>query len=110
MPNRFAVLRRGRLLVLLALVCVSMACSSMTQHENFLAHMELNIGKDYERHDGQGMAAQNFVQSKTLPDGNVEREYKYRRSCKLFFTVNPVTRIVLNWRYEGSDSDCAIPL
>jgi hypothetical protein len=46
--------------------------------------------------------------SKTLFNGNIENQYRYRGTCRYFFEVDPKTRKIVGWRFEGSERDCEI--
>jgi hypothetical protein len=51
------------------------------------------------------------LNAKSLPNGNEEHEYAAGRKgeCRLFFEVQPLTRRIVRWSYEGSERDCVIP-
>ena len=51
------------------------------------------------------------VSSKRTAHGNIEIEIHNplaNRQCKIFYTYNPQTKIVVSWRYEGTNNQCAI--
>jgi hypothetical protein len=91
-----------------AMACLIAACSSIEPHQNFVEIVSKNVGKSVGEDQRHGMAPERFVQSKTLSNGVLEREYEFRGSCRLFFSVDPSTNIVVSWRYEGSNMDCAV--
>jgi sarcosine oxidase delta subunit len=98
---------RVSLMVVASMFCT--ACSSITPHENFLSLMQLNVGKKVGQDQGHGMAPQTYLGSRDLPDGNIELEYKYIKSCRLYFAVDKVNNVVKSWRYEGANADCIVP-
>ena len=83
------------------------SCSALTPHENFKAHMTNDVGQSID--DPQTWArSDRYIASKTLQNGNIENEYKFRGTCRYFFEFNPESRLVVNWRFEGSVRDCVI--
>lgn len=46
--------------------------------------------------------------SRELPNGNVETNFSWRKHCPVFFEINPATRIIVGWRFEGNERDCEI--
>ena len=51
------------------------------------------------------------LNSKALPNGNQEQEYAAGRKgeCRLFFEVEPLSRRIVRWSYEGTERECVIP-
>lgn len=85
------------------------SCSSVTPHENFRAHMNSNVGSSIDKPREPGVAlARYLLGSRDLPNGNIENEYLDRGSCRYFFEFDPKTRIIIGWRFEGSERDCEI--
>jgi hypothetical protein len=92
-----------------ALMLVLSSCSALTPHENFRAHMESNVGSSIDKPREPGVALPRYLLgSKTLLNGNIENEYRDRGTCRYYFEYNPLTRIIVNWRFEGSEKDCVI--
>jgi len=50
------------------------------------------------------------IGTKKLSDGRLERGYRYYGDCRFFFVLDPTTNVVLDWRFEGNEHDCAISL
>ena len=48
------------------------------------------------------------VESRRLPNGNIENKYKQRGTCRVFREFNPDTRMIVRWRFEGKTEDCTI--
>ena len=71
--------------------------------------MNVNIGKVFNSDAMTWGGEKYLVRAQTLPGGKVEREYRLYGECKYFFEIDPATKIVASWRYEGSEKDCAIP-
>lgn len=85
------------------------SCSSVTPHENFKAHMSHNVGMRIDESRGDNWAIQKYlVNTVWHSNGNVENEYEFRGTCRYFFEFDPKTRIIVGWRFEGSEHDCEI--
>ena len=92
-----------------ALLIVSSACSALTPHQNFKMHMENKIGMSIDAPPAKtGIDPADLVSTRALPNGNFENGYQYGKTCRYFFEVNSKTRVVVAWRFEGSEEDCAI--
>src|SRR6266567_6504304 len=94
------------IVILLLAGCVFFAPSP---HENFIGHLNLAIGKDIDTippfwlpHEG------DLLDSKILPNGNIENRYQYRGTCKYYYEINTKSRKIVAARFEGKDSDCSI--
>lgn len=100
----------GSAMVTVVLMLLSLpSCSSVTPHENFKAHMASNVGSPIDKPREPGIAlAKYFLGSRVLPNGNIENEYQDRGTCRYFFEFNPKTRIIVGWRFEGSERDCEV--
>ncbi len=100
----------GGVMVAVALMLFSLpSCSSVTPHENFKSHMQFNVGK---RADDPSSYLSRYPQriagSRTLANGNIETEYRRSDTCRVFFEIDDKTRIIVGWRFEGSERDCEI--
>lgn len=80
-------------------------------HQNFMEIYDHQVGKTID--DPSSYIArypQEIVGSRDLPNGNKEIEFLRSASeCRVFFEVDPHTRKIVGWRYEGSDETCSIP-
>jgi hypothetical protein len=95
----------GFLMLPSLLSCVA----SVTPHENFKSLMSHNVGSALDNPNVVGSTNPAYLmESKLLPNGNIENKYRGRDTCRIFFEFNPKTRIIVGWRYEGSDRDCVI--
>ncbi|MCL2761517.1 MAG: hypothetical protein FWD70_07730 [Desulfuromonadales bacterium] len=54
----------------------------------------------------KSLTKKTFIDSKELPNGNIENKYKYRRTCVYFYEIDPKTHIIVGARFEGKDTDC----
>ena len=79
--------------------------------EAFKRVMERQVGKQTDDPDFYPVYyGLRQVDSKTLPNGNVEDEYRAGRKgeCRLVFETTPGARRVVGWRIEGPTGDCVI--
>lgn len=97
-------------MIVVALMLISVSsCSSMTPHENFKSLMSHNVGSSIDMPRVAGSArAEYLLGSKILPNGNIENQYRGRGTCRVFFEFDPITSIIVNWRFEGGERDCEI--
>lgn len=90
--------------------CVaSVGCSTIPQHENFVFQMNATLGKSFDSSRMTWGGEKYHLSTRTLPNGNVERGYQYRGTCKYFFELNSITNVVVSWRYEGLRENCKVP-
>ena len=95
----------------MALVLLNSACSIGAQwpYNNFNKIYSHQVGKSL---DASSLYERRKIGSRTLPSGNIETEYlhgKGRRGiCRVFYEIDPKTRIIVGWRYEGDEKACAI--
>lgn len=84
------------------------SCSTVTPHENFKQHMSHNVGKRIDDPRLNWVNQRVLIGSTTLPNGNIENEYRFRETCRYFFEVDPKSRVILRWRFQGTERDCQI--
>jgi hypothetical protein len=103
-------MKRVRFLAAFVTALTLASClSSVTPHQNFIDHGNHNIGSSIDDPRVVGSTNQkNLLGSRTLPNGNVEHSYKWRGSCRKFFEYDPKTRIIVAFRWEGSEQDCEV--
>lgn len=96
--------------LLIAVPASVVACiSTVTPHDNFVSLMNHNFGSSLDAPRVSGSTHPKYlITTRSLPDGQAENEYRGRGTCKKFFQFDPKTRIITGFRFEGSDSDCAI--
>ncbi len=86
---------------------VLLLSSCISPHENFKDHMQVNVGRSIDD-TRSWKRPDRLLGRKVLENGNIENEYEYTRTCRYFFEYDPETRIVVNWRFEGKESDCVV--
>ena len=85
------------------------ACSAVTSQENFRMIIGESVGKSIDLPPRVTNAyPEDLVSSTHLPNGNIENQYRYQGACRYFYEIDPKTRIIVGWRYEGSERDCRI--
>lgn len=91
------------------LMLVLSSCSALTPHENFKSAMQSNIGKKEDSSASYlSRYPEDVLGSSGLTNGNIETEFFQSRKCRVFFEIDPKTRIIVGWRFEGSEKDCEI--
>ena len=95
-------------LLLVVFVMVVYGCGSFSSpHENFKSHMSSTVGKTISD-PGTWAQGERLVSAQALENGNEEYKYEFRGSCFYFFEVETGTGVIVGWRFEGSEIDCAI--
>jgi hypothetical protein len=103
MSNIYKVILTGCLLML------PLACASVTPHQNFVMLMQFAIGKSVDDPTvSDRRQPARLIDRKTLSNGNIEEAYRFRGACRYFYEVNPTTRMIEDWRFEGDERDCII--
>lgn len=88
------------------------ACATPPEHLAFKDVMNHQVGKSIDDADAYPVyyrLKQGTV--KSLPNGNQNYEYAAGRDgdCKVFFEVEPITRRIVGWSFQGYERDCVIP-
>ncbi|MFN2646330.1 MAG: hypothetical protein ABR570_15180 [Burkholderiales bacterium] len=94
------------------LVPLIAACATPAEHRNFREVMERQVGKSVDDPDSYPVFYRlRQVKAKSLANGNQQQEYAAGRSgrCRLFFEVEPLSRRIVRWSFEGSERECVIP-
>lgn len=84
-----------------------LSCSTITPHENFKEHMADSVGRSLDTANWSKPYLKPESVRK-MPNGNIENEYKWRGACKYFFEYDPRTRIIVEWRFIGTEEDCTV--
>jgi hypothetical protein len=88
------------------------ACATPAEHLNFKEVMNHQVGKSIDDPDAYPVFYRlRQVSAKSLPNGNQQQEYAAGRSghCRLFFEVEPLSRRIVKWSFDGSERECVIP-
>ena len=96
-------------LMILLMALLSVGCSSIPPHDNFKQSLYGAIGRSiYNNVPGRWPYKEDLIDTTPLPNGNVEYRYKYGRTCRYIFEVDPVTHLIVGARFEGKETDCVI--
>jgi hypothetical protein len=102
------MIRYHCLRLLLVLFTVG-ACSSVTPHENFQMILGQSVSKSIDDPPRLTNAyPDRLISSKVLGNGNIENEYRWYGACRYFYEINPTTRVIVGWHFEGGQSECYI--
>jgi len=102
----------GKAACALVVLAVVACASTSAEHENFKQVMNRQVGKGIDDADAYPVFYRlRQLNAKPLPNGNERQEYAAGRKgdCRLFFEVEPLTRRIVRWSYEGSERECVIP-
>jgi len=95
-----------------SLLLVLSSCANLfgpDPHENFKESIGFYVGYSIDKPRLPGVTRREiFLSSRMLPNGNIENKYKYVWSCRYFFEYDPETRMIVGWRFEGSEEDCVV--
>lgn len=104
--NRLGKQITSTLLIAGLLGTVLLSCHSLLSgHERFVLYNNSKIGRNFDK-ENYGTRIQEYADSRFLPNGNVEYGFKWKAKCRVYYEVNPETRIIVNWRWEGSQRYC----
>ncbi len=84
-----------------------LSCTTITPHENFKEHMADSVGRSLDSANWSKAYIKPTTVRSVL-NGNVENEYKWRGTCRYFIEFDPRTRIIVRWRFTGSEEDCTV--
>ncbi len=108
---------------IIAVLCLPLLLSgcflmtSATPHQAFVGSYGWFVGKHigWINHEFPPQSKSDkygfTISSRRTANGNIEIEVHNpldNRQCKIFYTYNPQTKIVVSWRYEGTNDQCAI--
>ena len=107
--DRRRVFQAKILFVSSALMLSGCAFFAGSPHQNFVDHLNAMIGKSIDDTPSyQWPHPEDLIESRILPNGNMENKYKYRGTCRYIFEIDQKTRKIVGARYEGKDTDCYI--
>ncbi len=101
---------RNILMVVFSMLLISgCAFFAASPHDNFIGHLNLQIGHNIDNVPYYQIPhKEDIIDSKVLPNGNIENKYLYRGTCRYHYEIDPKTRIIVGARFEGLDTDCSI--
>ncbi len=95
-----------------AILCLmTISCLTFNPYKKFQDQLQSEIGKSIDDVPSYSWHVRPELVFKTLlPNGNIEYHYVFeniRGLCRYVFTVDPTTRKIVGWRYDGEDKDKA---
>jgi hypothetical protein len=97
--------------MLALLFVLTTSCLSLDPYKNFEVHLQREIGESIDDVRSPSWSYRpELISTKSLPNGNLEYRYafeNYRGICRYAFEVDPATRRIVAWRYDGEDKDKA---
>ena len=97
--------------VLFALFLTTTSCVSLDPYKYFEDQLQAEVGKSIDDAPSYPWRVRpDLVFTKPLSNGHIEYHYVYeniRGLCRYLFEVDPTTRRIVNWKYDGQDKDKA---
>lgn len=82
---------------------------TMTKHEAFVSKYGGYVGHKVDIFYESGYSQINKAPLQELKNGNKIFIWTLaKRQCVIYYEFDQKTRIIVNWRYEGTDEQCAI--
>ena len=93
------------------LFVLTISCLPFDPYKQFEDQLQSEIGKSIDDATSHSWRVRSeLIFTKPLPDGNIEYHYVFeniRGLCRYVLAVDPTTRRVVGWRYDGEDKDKA---
>ena len=83
-----------------------LSCDMTPTHEAFLSFHESDVGREMEEVYSGTYIVPYMLEGKILPNGNSEYGFARRGTCEVYYEVDPETRIIVAWRWQGLKEDC----
>ena len=80
---------------------VLFSCALVASHEAFINRHDNRVGRNFDKLPYR-TSINEYADSRFLPNGNVEYGFKWGAKCRVYYEVDPETRIIVNWRWEGT--------
>ena len=104
--NRLDRLSCGAMLFASLLPVTMLSCIIVPHpHETFISHRNNEVGRKIEEVKSS-TSVKGYTNSRFLPNGNVEYGFRARGTCRVYYEVDPKTRIIVSWRWEGLRKHC----
>ena len=85
------------------------SCSSVAPRENFVNEMNAQVGMCVDSPQSFTARYREWrVSTRSLKNGHREETYRCCLNCTVFFEIDPKTRKIETWRFEGDERDCII--
>ena len=89
-------------LVMVLLSMAVLSCATVASHEAFISRHDNRIGRNFDKLFHYRNSMTHYVDSRFLPNGNVEYGFIWGEKCRVYYEVNPETRIIIDWRWKGT--------
>ena len=87
------------------------ACMSLDPYQYFQDQMQAEVGENIDAAPFHSWRVRpELIFTAPLPNGDVEYHYGFeniRGVCRFVLVVDPATRKIVDWRYDGQDKDKA---
>jgi len=98
-------------IILVILFLLTISCLSLDPYKNFEDQLQAEVGESIDDARSYSWHVRpELVSTDPLPNGNIAYHYEYenyRGLCRYVFEVDPTTRKIVDWRYDGEDKDKA---
>ena len=103
--------RRLFKIALVILVPLTISCVSVDPYIYFQEQLQAEVGESIDAVPPSSWRVRpDLVFKAPLPNGHIEYHYEFeniRGLCRFALEVDPATRKILGWRYDGEDKDKA---
>ena len=104
--NRLDRLSYGTVLLASLLSVTMLSCViPLDRHGAFISHRNNEVGRKIEEVKSS-LSVKSYTDGRFLPNGNLEYGFRARGTCRVYYEVDPKTRIIVNWRWEGLQKHC----
>ena len=97
----------GAVLLASLLSVAVLSCANVASHEAFISCHENRVGRNFDQLPRQ-FDINEYADSRFLSNGNVEYGLLWLGKCRVYYEVNPETRIIVDWRWEGIIGYCVL--
>ena len=91
----------GMALAMALLSVAVLSCANVVSHEAFISRHDNKVGRNFDQLPYR-TSINEYADSRFLPNGNVEYGFIWGTKCRVYYEVDPETRIIVNWRWEGT--------
>lgn len=98
-------------IVLVTVILLTSSCLPFDPYKKFEDQLQSEIGKSIDDVPSYSWHVRSkLVFTTPLPNGNIDYHYVYeniRGLCRYVLAVDPATRKIVGWKYDGEDKDRA---
>lgn len=104
-----ALYLRYKLVAAIAFSMSLIACASGRAHQNFINRMTWDVGKGV---DDPNILINWYKNNRGeiifLANKNIEQVFLFHPNCRVFFEIDESLKMIVGWRFEGNEQDCAV--